>query len=106
MFLIQLLLPTGTVGRPAEEELLARTRAELIEAFGGVTAYIQTPAQGVWTAPGGRREYDEVVMIEIVTARFERGWWRAYCDTLARRFDQDAIHVRALQVEMLDPEAV
>ena len=107
MFLIQMLLPTATVSRemPAHDHI-ARTRAELIEAFGGVTAYLRTPAQGAWTSPEGQREHDEVVMVEVVAHRFDREWWRRYADMLARRFQQDVIHVRAMQVEILDGDAV
>jgi hypothetical protein len=33
---------------------------------------------------------------------FDREWWRTYRATLAGRFGQDTIHVRALPVEMPD----
>jgi hypothetical protein len=41
----------------------------------------------------------------VVAPRFDRAWWREYTGRLARRFAQEAIHVRALQVEVLDPDA-
>jgi hypothetical protein len=41
-------------------------------------------------------------MVEVVTDAFDRRWWRAYAATLAERFGQDSIHVRAMGVEMLD----
>ena len=41
-------------------------------------------------------------MVEIVTDSFDRGWWHTYAATLAERFGQDSIHVRALPVEMLE----
>ena len=84
---------------------MVHTRTELVERFGGVTAYIQAPAEGIWTSPSGRREIDQVVMVEIVADCFDRLWWRSYVNMLADRFQQDTIHVRALQVELLDPEA-
>jgi hypothetical protein len=40
-------------------------------------------------------------MIKVVTDTFERRW-RPYMATLAERFRQDTIHVRALPVDMLD----
>ena len=40
MTLIQLLLPTVVGDRPTPAMLLARTKQELVEVFGGVTAYI------------------------------------------------------------------
>ena len=44
-------------------------------------------------------------MVEVVAERFDRGWWREYTQRLARRFAQEAIHVRALQVDVLDPDS-
>lgn len=102
MVLIQLLLPLTTVGSADITSLLTRTQRELVERFGGVTAYYRTPAEGVWTSPQGGREEDRVVMVEIVARTFDRPWWRAYVGELERRFVQDAIHVRAMTIELLD----
>jgi hypothetical protein len=107
MVLMQILLPvTGSPdGRPQVLSAYEQTRAELVDLFGGVTAHSQAPAEGVWTAPGGGRELDTVIMIEVVTATFDRAWWRHYTSTLAARFRQETIHVRALTVELLDEAA-
>jgi hypothetical protein len=72
--------------------------------FKGLTAYVRSPAAGLWTAPDGRTERDDVVMVEVVTDRFDRAWWRAYSATLAERFEQEVIHVRALPVDVLDEQ--
>jgi hypothetical protein len=106
MVLIQLLLPVNTSGgQDAARQAVALTRRELTDRFGGLTAYLRAPAVGVWTSPDGEREQDDVVMVEIVTDRFDRAWWREYARTLAGRFTQEAIHVRALTTELLDDEA-
>lgn len=106
MVLIQLLLPTTAAhDTDGESSPLARTREELAARFTGLTAYTRSPALGVWTSPDGQRERDDVVMVEIVTDRFDRVWWQAFVTTLRERFDQDAIHVRALAIEMLDDAA-
>ena len=107
MVLIQLLLPTALptgVASPSGGAALAETHRELAAAFDGVTAYIRAPAKGVWTAPDGHTEQDDVVMVEVVTERFDREWWRTYAATLARRFRQDTIHVRALPIELLQDD--
>jgi len=98
MVLVQLLLP-ATAGNAAATSL-AETRRELMEKFKGVTAYVRSPARGLWTAPDGHTEADDVVMVEVVTETFDRAWWRGYAATLARRFAQDEIHVRALAIEL------
>ena len=107
MVLIQLLLPTTVSPHghdPDTAAALAETRRELVDAFDGVTAYLRSPAQGLWTAPDGRHERDDVVMIEVVTDTFDRRWWRAYSATLAARFRQETIHVRALAIETVADE--
>jgi hypothetical protein len=63
---------------------------------------VRSPAKGLWTAPDGQTEADDVVMVEVVTDTFDRAWWRTYSARLAQRFAQDAIHVRALPVNMPD----
>jgi hypothetical protein len=102
MVLIQLLLPTRGAATDDGVAPLAQTRQELADKFRGLTAYLRSPAKGSWTAPDGRTEEDDVVMVEIVTETFDRAWWRTYAATLAARFDQESIHVRAVPVHMLD----
>ena len=102
MVLIQVLLPTNGATSADGLAALAQTRAELAERFRGLTAYLRSPAKGLWTAPDGHTEQDDVVMVEVVTDSFDRGWWRTYAATLAERFGQDSIHVRAVPVDMLD----
>jgi hypothetical protein len=102
MVLIQLLLPTKGAAASDAMTLLAETRRELADRFKGVTAYVRSPAKGLWTAPDGHTEADDVVMVEVVTQTFDRQWWRTYAAALAERFSQDTIHVRALPVEMPD----
>lgn len=101
MFLIQLLLPrcTNDGERVAETEVI-RTRDELVSKFSGVTAYLRSPAQGQWVAPAGAIESDDVVMVEVLAEDFDRPWWRDYAATLAQRFGQHAIHVRALSAHV------
>jgi short chain dehydrogenase len=102
MVLIQLLLPTTGAAAGDTMTLLVQTRRELVNRFKGVTAYVRSPAKGLWTAPDGRTEADDVVMVEVVTETFGRTWWRTYAAVLAHRFSQDTIHVRALPVEVPD----
>ena len=108
MVLIQLLLPTTFPNGSASPDAmaaLAETRRELSEAFDGLTAYVRSPAKGVWTAPDGHTEQDDVVMVEVVTDRFDRSWWRSYADRLATRFRQEIVHVRAMPIELLNEDA-
>ena len=102
MVLIQMLLPTSGTARVDGRAPLAETRRELAARFNGLTAYLRSPAKGLWTAPDGHTEQDDVVMVEVVTDTFDRAWWRTYATTLAERFGQETIHLRAVPVDMLD----
>jgi hypothetical protein len=98
-----MLLPTRSLqGEVYADVLVSRTRKELIDRFGGVTAYTRAPATGVWTSPAGGVEVDRVVMIEVLSEHFDRDWWRAFAETLKERFQQESIHIRANDVYVLD----
>jgi hypothetical protein len=102
MYLVQLLLPLyDNAGRRVSHEQFAQVRDELTEAFGGVTAYMRSPAQGTWKPEGGRIDRDEVVMCEVVVERLDRAWWTRYRSQLEDRFDQQELMVRATAVERL-----
>jgi len=108
MVLIQLLLPASfhdDGGNRSAAAELGQTRGELADAFDGVTAYMRSPAKGLWTSPDGDVAEDDVVMVEVVTSQFDRRWWSDYSAVLARRFHQQVIHIRALALEVLDPGA-
>ena len=101
--LIQMLLPTrSSEGTTFSDDLLRRTRQELLDRFGGLTAYTRAPATGVWTSPDGDVEVDSVVMIEVLSEVFDKTWWRAYAETLKERFRQETIHLRANDFYVLE----
>jgi len=105
MVLIQVLLPVVRETHNLQTDSLSRTRTELVERFGGATAYVQSPALGEWTGSEGDREQDRVILVEIVAPEFDRSWWRGYARQLATRFHQETIHIRALPIELLDTGA-
>jgi hypothetical protein len=103
LVLIQMLLPARSAERVAfPDELLRTTRKELVDRFGGLTAYTRSPAAGVWTSPEGHIEEDSVVMVEVLAPHFDAWWWRTYAQTLKKRFQQETIHIRATEVQVLD----
>lgn len=100
--LIQLLLPLRLRdGAEAPAEMFAEVRIELTQRFGGVTAYARSPATGLWKRTEAEVERDQVIMIEVVVEMFDREWWSQYRDTLAKRFDQEEIHARAIAIERI-----
>jgi hypothetical protein len=99
--LIEILLPLADEnGRRFDTRLYAQVREELVEHFGGLTAFTRSPAEGLWEE-GGERSRDEIVIFEVMTDWIDRSWWRSYRAELETRFDQDEIVVRAREVERL-----
>jgi hypothetical protein len=102
MHLLQLLLPVyDAAGKPFAKALFDQTRAELAERHGGVTAYLRSPAVGLWEDESGECVRDDLVLFEVMTAELDRAWWRRYRGELERRFAQDEILLRVTPVEQL-----
>lgn len=95
--LVQLLLPIKTpdaTSRRSFETVLA----ELTEEFGGATAYLQSPASGLWQNQG-EVDRDRIVMLEVMADNFDREWWTSYRRALERYFGEEEIVIRAISAE-------
>lgn len=102
MHLVQLLLPLyDNTGRRFDEPTFAVVREELTQRFGGVTAYMRSPATGLWKKDTGDVDRDEVVTVEVMVDHLDRDWWRDQGRQLARAFRQEAVIVRAIAIETL-----
>ena len=101
MHAIEILLPLyDNDGRRFGAELYIGVREELVERFGGLTAFTRSPAEGVWDE-GGQRSRDEIVIFEVMSDGLDRNWWQRYRAELERLFRQEEIVVRAHEVEKL-----
>ena len=99
--LVQILLPLrDNAGEPFPRSAYAGVRDELTGRFGGVTAYVHSPAEGVWKEDGAV-ERDQIVVIEVMIDGLDRAWWHAYREELRRRFAQDELVVRAMDIQRL-----
>jgi hypothetical protein len=102
MHLVQVLLPLeDNAGRPLGRELFEATRKELVERFGGITAYSGVPAEGVWKESGGSVVLDRIVVLEVQTERIERDYWKGYRERLEERFRQESVVIRAIPCDVL-----
>ena len=100
--LVQFFLPVrDNDGKAFPREEFARVRAELADRFGGVTAYVRSPAVGAWEDDDGDVCRDDVLLFEVVAETLDRDWWRAYRDDLCGRFAQEEVLVRASEVELI-----
>jgi hypothetical protein len=99
--LVQILLPTSdNQKKPYAQALFAQVRQELLDRFGGVTAQLAAPAEGVW-----RDEesviLDSIVVFETMVGELEPSWWAAYRRVLEARFQQEEIVIRAIAIQRL-----
>lgn len=102
MYLVQFLLPLyDNKGKQFAHALYAQVRYELTERFGGVTAYAQAPASGLWQQESGKVVHDELIVHEVMAETLDRDWWRSYRQRLEARFSQTSIVIRAHAVQML-----
>jgi hypothetical protein len=101
MYLVELLLPVAdNEGKPFSDDVYAAIRQQLIDTFGGLTAYGRAPAMGVW-ADNGAQQHDDIVVIEVMTETLDRAWWAAFRRKLERDLRQKEILIRANRVERL-----
>jgi hypothetical protein len=102
MHLVQILLPvSGNEGDDILPEAYPRIREELVERFGGLTAFLQSPAEGLWKQDNRRTGRDDIVMVEVMVETVERAWWKGYRQRLQELLRQESIVIRAVPMERL-----
>ena len=100
MHLVQLLLPLYAAdGQRQPRSQFQRVHQELVDRFGGLTAYSRAPAEGLWDEGGDRVVRDDIVVCEVMVDDLDAGWWGAYRQDQERRFAQQEIVVRALPAQ-------
>ena len=100
MFLVEFFLPAfDNDGTRFPKDEFDRVRRDLTERFGGVTAFMRSPAMGLWADETGHGRRDDLVSFEIMTEALDRDWWRNYREQLGARFRQQEIVMRASSFE-------
>ncbi|HJW24982.1 MAG TPA: hypothetical protein VJ576_08785 [Rhodocyclaceae bacterium] len=103
MHLIQILIPVfDNEGHRFHRDKFERERERLTERFGGLTAFVQSPALGLWKdAQRGATARDEMILIEVMVEAVDRAWWSAYRRELEDIFRQEEIVVRAIACDRI-----
>jgi hypothetical protein len=102
MKLIQIFLPLyDNQKQPYPKALFDKVREDLAQRFGGVTAYVRSPAVGVWENDAGTVCRDDVILFEVMVDHPDRGWWTGMRRRLEGQFSQESILMRATDVEIL-----
>ena len=98
MHLIQILIPVfDNAGQRFDQSLFASVRMHLTERFGGLTAFVQSPALGLWKdEDSGTTTQDAMILIEVMSDTLDQAWWSDYRRSLEIVFRQDEIVIRAI----------
>jgi hypothetical protein len=83
-----------------EQELYMQVRNELVDRFGGITAYTRAPVHGLWQE-SEQIVRDDLIIYEIMVETLEEEWWRGYRLILESRFQQQSLVVRAHRILLL-----
>lgn len=101
MQVIEIFLPLKrNDGAEQPRELFGEVRRELVERFGGLTAFSRAPAEGLWESGDGV-DRDAIVIFEVMGEELDRSWWGDYRRRLEAMFGQDEIVIRASVVKRL-----
>lgn len=73
MKLIQLFLPLyDNQGQPFRKALFDKVREDQTNRLGGVTAFVRSPAVGLWEDDSGTVCRDDVVLFEVMLDTLDR----------------------------------
>lgn len=79
---MQLLLPLADRS-DASKDSFEGVLDELTSKFGGATAFLNSPAQGLWENDG-QRECDRIITVEVMVEDFDAQWWSRYRESWRR----------------------
>ncbi len=101
MTLVEIFLPLyDNEGRSFPEQMYSDVRRELMQRFGGLTAFTRAPAQGLWESEG-KTARDDIVIFEVMAETLDAAWWFGYRRRLETTFRQDAIVMREQELTVL-----
>src|SRR5688572_24358337 len=101
MHLVQIILPLyDNDGEAIDPGFFREVRQQLLDRFGGVTAFTRAPAEGLWR-DGGHVEKDDVLLYEVMVESLDADWWKGYRRELEAKFQQEELVVRAHLIERL-----
>jgi hypothetical protein len=102
MFMFQIFLPVrNNDGHTIPKSEFDAITQYLTERFGGVTAYLRSPARGTWQDSEGGIKQDDIVVYEVLAESIDHEWWTAYRRKLESAFQQQRIIIHAQEVSIL-----
>ena len=77
-----------------------QVKERLVKEFGGVTAFLNSPGEGVWRESPKNFVKDDVVTFEVMSESLDRDWWSAFKEELEEGFRQEELVIRKMEVEI------
>lgn len=94
MRLIQLLVPLNdNDNNRFPKEVFIGIKEQLLDKFKGVTAFSQSPAEGLWN-DGTDVQKDQIILYEIMTEDINKEWWESFVRDLEHNLKQEKILLR------------
>lgn len=101
MQLVQILLPlTDNEGQPFPSEMFEALKDDLTKQYQGVTAFVQTPAQGRWAGDGSGAAED-IAIFEVMVEKLDAADWQARRQQLETVFRQERIVIRYMSIGLV-----
>ena len=102
MHLIRLLLPLHDNNKQEfPVAYFLKVREELTNRFGGMTAFVRSPAVGLWKEDTNKVSRDNMVMFEVMSNQLDKEWWSNYRTQLQKEFRQEELLIWASDVTKL-----
>ena len=102
MQLVQILLPlSDNDGKPFPPEMFEALKEELTREYGGVTAFLQAPAQGRWSQDDAGEAEEDVVIFEVMAENLHLGQWQRRRGDLESRFRQERVVIRHMDIGLI-----
>jgi hypothetical protein len=76
-------------------------KERLVNKFGGVTAFLNSPGEGMWREAPENFIKDNVVTLEVMSETLDRDWWNDYKEELETGFGQEEIVSGKIPIEIL-----
>lgn len=100
--LVQILLPlSDNEGKPFPSSVFEALKDELTNEFDGVTAFLQSPAEGRWTGNRAGSKDEEIVIFEVMVRDLDIVDWNKRRSDLEARFRQDRVIIRHMAIGLV-----
>ncbi len=88
-------------GNRFSDHLYQSVSKQLIKNFGGITAYIRSPAVGIWENSDGMQIKDDHVIYEIMVSEIDHSYWKQFKKKLELQFAQKELIIRQSEIGLI-----